>query len=117
MDARLDLFHWRAAEHMIQQRPAEFLRSVSLASVQQEFNGFPFDPDFENWKSISTTDRGDNNTFRFILGNDIAIKAAQSGNISPWPDGTRFAKIAWLQQLGHGWSGPPRQVRTGRVDA
>jgi hypothetical protein len=73
---------------------------VSLASVQQEFNGFPFDPDFENWKSISTTDRGDNNTFRFILGNDIAIKAAQSGNISPWPDGTRFAKIAWLQQLG-----------------
>jgi mono/diheme cytochrome c family protein len=73
---------------------------VSLASVQQEFNGFPFDPDFENWKSISTTDRGDNNTFRFILGNDIAIKAAQSGNISPWPDGTRFAKIAWQQQLG-----------------
>jgi hypothetical protein len=74
--------------------------SVSLASVQQEFNGFPFDPDFENWKLISTTDRGDNNTFRFILGNDIAIKAAQSGNISPWPDGTRFAKIAWQQQLG-----------------
>ena len=73
---------------------------VSLASVQQEFNGFPFDPDFENWKSISTTQRGDNNTFRFILGNDVAIRAAQSGNISPWPDGTRFAKIAWQQQLG-----------------
>jgi hypothetical protein len=46
---------------------------VSLASVQQEFNGFPFDPNFENWTLISTTDRGDNNTFRFILGNDIAI--------------------------------------------
>jgi hypothetical protein len=73
---------------------------VSLASVQQELNGFPFDPDFENWKLISTTDRGDNNTFRFILGNDIAVKAAQSGNITPWPDGTRFAKIAWQQQPG-----------------
>ena len=73
---------------------------VSFESVQPEFNGFPFDPSFENWKVISTTDRGDNNTFRFILGNDIAIKAAQSGNISPWPDGTRFAKIAWQQQLG-----------------
>jgi hypothetical protein len=73
---------------------------VSLASVQQEFNGFPFDPNFENWRLISTTDRGDNNTFRFILGNDIAIKAALSGNISPWPDGTRFAKVAWQQQLG-----------------
>jgi hypothetical protein len=77
-----------------------FPASVSLASVQPEFNGFPFDPDFENWKVISTTDRGDNNTFRFILGNDIAIKAAQSGNITPWPDGTRFAKIAWQQQPG-----------------
>jgi hypothetical protein len=81
-------------------KTSEVSAPVSLGSVQQEFDGFPFDPDFENWKSASTTDRGDNNTFRFILGNDIAIKAAESGNISPWPDGTRFAKIAWQQQLG-----------------
>ena len=73
---------------------------VSLAAVHPEFNGLPFDSDFENWHLISTTDRGDNNTFRFILGNGIAITAAQSGNISPWPDGTRFAKIAWMQESG-----------------
>jgi hypothetical protein len=73
---------------------------TSLVMVQPELNGFPFDPAFEDWKPISTTDRGDNNTFRFILGNDIAVKAAQSGNISPWPDGARFAKIAWSQELG-----------------
>jgi Haem-binding domain/Cytochrome P460 len=73
---------------------------VSLEAVNPEFNGFPFDPAFESWKPISTTDRGDNNTFRFILGNDVAVKAAQSGNISPWPDGARLAKIAWQQQLG-----------------
>jgi hypothetical protein len=73
---------------------------VSLPMVPPELNGFPFDPDFKNWKPISTTDRGDNNTFRFVLGNDVAVKAAQSGNISPWPDGTRFAKIAWQQELG-----------------
>ena len=73
---------------------------VSLAAVQPVPGGFPFDPDFEHWKPISFTDRGDNNTFRFILGNDIAINAARSGNISPWPDGTRFAKIAWQQQPG-----------------
>jgi hypothetical protein len=42
---------------------------VSLASVQQEFNGFQFDPDFENWKLISTTDRGDNNTLRLHAAN------------------------------------------------
>jgi hypothetical protein len=66
--------------------------------VQPEFGGFPFDPNFETWRLLSTTDRGDNDTFRFILGNDIAVKAAQSGAISPLPDGTRFAKIAWQQE-------------------
>jgi hypothetical protein len=73
---------------------------VSLAKVQPEFNGLPFDPTFESWQPLSMTDRGDNNTFRFILGNNVAIKAAQTGDISPWPDGARFAKIAWQQQAG-----------------
>src|SRR6266702_8213752 len=73
---------------------------ISLSAVNPEPNGLAFDPSFESWKLISTTDRGDNNTFRFILGNDVAVKAAQSGNISPWPDGTRFAKVAWQQELG-----------------
>jgi hypothetical protein len=72
----------------------------SLSRVQPELDGFPFDPTFERWKPISTTDRGDNNTFRFILGNEVAVKAAQSGKISPWPDGARFAKIAWQQEHG-----------------
>ena len=73
---------------------------ISLSPVSPERNGLPFDPSFENWKPLSTTDRGDNSTFRFVLGNDIAVKAAQSGNIAPWPDGTRFAKVAWQQELG-----------------
>jgi hypothetical protein len=73
---------------------------LSLATVLPEFDGFPFDPAFENWKPISTTDRGDNNTFRFILGNDVAVEAARTGNIFPWPDGARFAKIAWQQEAG-----------------
>jgi len=73
---------------------------VSLSAVRAEFNGLPFEPSFESWRPLSTTDRGDNNTFRFILGNEIAVKAAQSGKISPWPDGARFAKIAWQQELG-----------------
>jgi len=77
--------------------PAVAQPSVSLAGVQPEFNGVPFDPAFKNWKPISLTDRGDNNTFRFVLGNEIAVRAAQSGHISPWPNGSRFAKIAWQQ--------------------
>jgi hypothetical protein len=71
-----------------------------LEDVKAEWNGVAFDPSFETWKPLSFTDRGDNNTFRFILGNNVAVKAAESGNISPWPDGARFAKIAWQQQLG-----------------
>src|ERR1700733_827848 len=81
----------------------------SLSAVQPERNGQILDPSFESWKLLSTTDRGDNNTFRFTLGNDVALKAAQSGNISPWPDGTRFAKVAWQQQLG-----PDRLVYPGK---
>jgi hypothetical protein len=74
--------------------------AVSLTAVPAEFNGLPFESGFESWKPISTTDRGDNYTFRFILGNDVATQAAASGKISPWPDGARFAKIAWAQELG-----------------
>jgi hypothetical protein len=81
--------------------PEQVPEPVNLAAVGTEFNGLAFEPGFENWKPISFTDRGDNNTFRFVLGNDIAVKAARSGNISPWPDGSRFAKIAWQQEL---WS-------------
>jgi hypothetical protein len=72
----------------------------SLTAVEPERNGLAFDHSFEKWRLLSTTDRGDNNTFRFVLGNDVAVRAAQSGNISPWPDGARFAKIAWEQNLG-----------------
>lgn len=73
---------------------------IRLENVSGEWNGVAFDPSFETWRPLSFTDRGDNNTFRFVLGNDIAIQAAESGHISPWPDGTRFAKIAWQQRLG-----------------
>jgi hypothetical protein len=79
---------------------AEAPLKSDLAAVPAEFNGVAFQPQFENWKPISFTDRGDNNTLRIILGNDIAVKAAQSGNISPWPGGASFAKIAWQKAPG-----------------
>jgi hypothetical protein len=78
----------------------EAVSKANLAVVPAEFNGVPFEAGFETWKPISFTDRGDNNTFRAILGNEIAVRAAESGNISPWPDGARFAKIAWQQAAG-----------------
>lgn len=80
--------------------PAEPSFRANLTAVPAEFNGVPFQPGFEDWKPISFTDRGDNITLRFILGNAIAVKAMEAGNISPWPDGTRFAKIAWQKVIG-----------------
>ncbi|HEY4358758.1 MAG TPA: cytochrome P460 family protein [Acidobacteriaceae bacterium] len=63
-----------------------------------EYNGLAFDPSWKSWHLLSVTDRGDNDTFRFILGNDIAAQAAHDGHTHPWPDGARFAKVAWQQR-------------------
>jgi len=80
--------------------PSPLPEPATLAAVKPELNGLPFDPNFEEWRLISTTDRGDNNTLRFVLGNDAAFTAARTGNISPWPDGARFAKVAWWRTTG-----------------
>jgi len=66
--------------------------------VQPAPNGIEFPADYKNWKAIASSDRFDNHTMRVILGNDIAIKAIAEHHINPWPDGTTFAKVAWLQQ-------------------
>jgi hypothetical protein len=49
---------WAASSH------AE--RTVQ-SSPQPAPNGLTFFPDYKNWKTISSTDRGDNHTLRFIL--------------------------------------------------
>lgn len=67
-------------------------------SVKPNLNGIPYE-DWREWRLIAVTDRGDNHQFRMILGNDVAVKAAREGNVHPWPDGTKIAKLAWWQQL------------------
>jgi hypothetical protein len=62
-------------------------------------NGIAFLPEYKNWKAISSTERLDNHSMRQILGNDIAVKAIAEHHINPWPDGTAFAKVAWLEQV------------------
>jgi hypothetical protein len=79
----------------IEPQPAD---ATYPSQVAPEYGGLAFDPTYTGWHLLSVTDRGDNNTFRFILGNDIAVNAASTGHTNPWPDGTRFAKIAWKQR-------------------
>jgi hypothetical protein len=77
-----------------------WIHSAGAAALQVRPapNGISFPSDYKNWKVISNSERFDNHTMREILGNDIAVKAIADHNINPWPDGTTFAKVAWLQQ-------------------
>jgi hypothetical protein len=67
-------------------------------SVSPAPNGCAFLPEYKNWKAISSTDRFDNGTIRVVLGNEAAVQAIAENHTNPWPDGTAFAKVAWLQQ-------------------
>src|SRR5262249_4776749 len=69
------------------------------ANVAPEPNGVTFPSDYKNWIPISTTDRFANHTIRQILANEVVLKAIANNQISPWPDGSAFAKVAWQQQI------------------
>lgn len=58
-------------------------------------NGVDYPDGWQNWATIAVSHRTDNNTMRVILGNDIAVRAARSGNINPWPDGAILGKVVW----------------------
>lgn len=66
-------------------------------------NGFAIPEGFENWAVISISHRLDRESMRVILGNDIAVQAARSGQTSPWPDGAILAKVAWSETTEEDW--------------
>jgi len=72
--------------------------STNVNAARPSPNGLPYDGSWHEWKLLAVTDRGDNRQFRMILGNTIAVAAARQGKVHPWPDGARFAKLAWLQE-------------------
>jgi hypothetical protein len=47
--------------------------------------------------------RLDNNTLRVILGNEVAVEAARSGNTRPWPDGAILGKLVWKDATHEAW--------------
>jgi hypothetical protein len=101
-----------ATQRDVDAADAQYHRWISAGrrSLQPQSapNGIPFPSGYKNWKVISSTDRTDQNTFKIILGNDVAMRAISDHNINPWPDGTVLAKVLWQQE-------PERQgvTRTG----
>jgi hypothetical protein len=85
--------------------------SAGSFNVHPASNGIEFPADYKSWRAISSTERMDNHTMREVLGNDVAIDAIKTGRVSPWPDGTMFAKVAWDELAGDQGSVQPGQFK------
>ena len=66
-------------------------------------HGISYPVGWQNWATIAVSHRTDNNTLRVILGNDIAVKSARSGNINPWPNGAIIGKVVWKDTQLKDW--------------
>ncbi len=71
------------------------LGAASAAAAPGPSHGIGYPSGWQNWSTIATSHRTDNGTMRVILGNDVAIAAARSGQINPWPDGAILGKVVW----------------------
>ncbi|HCA09255.1 heme-binding domain-containing protein [Chryseobacterium sp.] len=60
-------------------------------------NGVQYTDAFKNWKVISMSTLFDH-SIRVIYGNDIAVKAIETENFHPWPDGSIIVKSVWKQE-------------------
>ncbi len=76
---------------------------IASEKVKPAPNGIALPEAYKDWRVISISHRTDNNTMRTILGNDIAIKAARTGNTNPWPKGTVLGKLVWKQKTEDNW--------------
>ncbi len=73
-------------------------------SVKPSPNGIQLPVNYKDWPVIAPSYRSDNNTIRVILGNEIAVRAARSGNVVPWPEGAILAKIVWKEKSHEKWT-------------
>ena len=76
---------------------------VFSASAQPTSNAVDYPEGWQNWATIAVSYRADNNTSRVILGNEVAVKAARSGQTNPWPDGTIIGKVVWKSEDLASW--------------
>jgi hypothetical protein len=73
-------------------------------------NGIAYPEGWEHWATIAISHRTDNNTMRVILGNEVAVSAARSGNTDPWPEGAIIGKVVWKASALENW---PKAVAPG----
>lgn len=79
----------------------------STAGLPVSPNGVQYTHEFKKWKVISMSTLFDH-TIRVIYGNDMAVKAIETEDFHPWPDGSVVVKSVWKQEtLSNG------EIRTG----
>jgi len=66
-----------------------------IAAVE---SGIALPPGFQDFRLIGVSQRSDSQTLRAILGNDVAVAAARSGQTKPWPNGAVLVKLVWKQK-------------------
>ncbi|TNF33896.1 MAG: cytochrome P460 [Gammaproteobacteria bacterium] len=69
--------------------------NASIAGTPEPSNGIAYPQGWQDWATIAVSHRTDNQTLRVIIGNDIAVQAARSGDTRPWPDGAIIGKVVW----------------------
>jgi len=72
-------------------------------AIPANSHGIAYPEGWQNWATIAVSHRVDNKTIRTILGNDIAVKAARTGDTKPWPDGTILGKVVWQDTQLKDW--------------
>jgi Cytochrome P460 len=82
--------------------------SVSISTIASDnaiapSHDISYPEGWQDWATIAVSHRTDNNTLRVILGNDIAVEAARSGNTNPWPDGAVLGKVVWKDSELENW--------------
>ena len=77
--------------------------AVLADAVPPSPNGIDLPGNYRDWQVIASSHRLDNNTLRVILGNDIAVQAARSGNTRPWPNGAILGKLVWKDATLEAW--------------
>ncbi len=75
----------------------------SFSGSPPESNGITYPEGWQAWSTIAVSHRTDNNTLRVILGNDVAVTAARSGETNPWPDGAVIGKVVWKEADLESW--------------
>jgi len=77
--------------------PGALPTQAAVDAAQPVSNGIELPADILDWRVIGIASReGDANpNIRVVIGNDIAIEAARSGQTNPWPDGSILGHYVW----------------------